>query len=113
MVGVELFLYLYGLRGYSIQTPAGRSRYTVCGRAVHPFLAAIYKTIGPFAFGVAVNQVLTDITKYSVGRLRPHFFAVCEPDYSSFSCEDSAGRPLYITADVCSGTDEKALKEAR
>lgn len=36
----------------------------------------IYKFFGYFSFGAAVTQTITDITKYSIGRLRPHFISV-------------------------------------
>ena len=58
-------------------------------------------------FGAAVVQLITDIAKYSVGRLRPHFLDVCKPDYSKFNCTDG-----YITADVCTG-DAYLIKHAR
>ena len=51
--------------------------HTVFKRPVHPFFVEVYKTEGPFLFAVAVTQVSTDIVKYSVGRLRPHFITVC------------------------------------
>lgn len=35
-----------------------------------------YKSIGMFGFGAAVSQLLTDVGKYTIGRLRPHFFDV-------------------------------------
>lgn len=35
-----------------------------------------YKYIGLFGFGAACSQLATDIGKYSIGRLRPHFFDV-------------------------------------
>lgn len=35
-----------------------------------------YKQIGVFAFGAACSQLTTDIAKYSIGRLRPHFYTV-------------------------------------
>ncbi|KTF85616.1 hypothetical protein cypCar_00011468 [Cyprinus carpio] len=37
------------------------------------YVACIYKAIGTFLFGAAMSQSLTDIAKYSIGRLRPHF----------------------------------------
>lgn len=40
------------------------------------WLVECYKKIGIFAFGAAVSQLTTDIAKYSIGRLRPHFMAV-------------------------------------
>lgn len=39
-----------------------------------------------YLFGTAVTQCITDITKYNVGRLRPHFFAVCNPDFKNITC---------------------------
>ena len=53
-------------------------------------------------------MVLTNMAKIMCGRLRPHFLAVCKPDYTKFNC--SSG---FITMDVCSTTDTKALKQAR
>lgn len=35
-----------------------------------------YRQIGIFAFGAAAQQLTTDIAKYTIGRLRPHFFSV-------------------------------------
>ena len=39
-------------------------------------LVNCYKQIGVFGFGAACSQLTTDIAKYSIGRLRPHFFTV-------------------------------------
>jgi hypothetical protein len=36
----------------------------------------LYRYIGFFLFGVACCQLTTDIAKYSIGRLRPHFISV-------------------------------------
>ncbi|KAL9699041.1 hypothetical protein quinque_002482 [Culex quinquefasciatus] len=33
-----------------------------------------YKSVGVFGFGAACSQLLTDVGKYTIGRLRPHFF---------------------------------------
>ena len=30
-----------------------------------------------YALGAASNQLITDVTKYTLGRLRPHFIDVC------------------------------------
>lgn len=35
-----------------------------------------YHQIGVFVFGAACSQLTTDIGKYSIGRLRPHFYTV-------------------------------------
>ncbi|XP_046335705.2 phospholipid phosphatase 1-like isoform X1 [Haliotis rufescens] len=64
----------------------------------------------PFFFGAAVTHMTTNIPKYAVGRLRPHFFAICQPDWARINCSEGN---RYITEDVCTGTDVKAIQEAR
>ena len=51
---------------------------------------------------MAVTQCLTDVTKYWVGRLRPHFIAVCNPDFSLIKCGTDTS-PIYVTDYVCRG----------
>lgn len=73
----------------------------------NPYISALYRQVGVFIFGCAVSQSFTDIAKVSVGRMRPHFLNVCQPDYSQINC--SAG---YITDYVCMGNFSK-VQEAR
>ncbi|XP_007486378.1 phospholipid phosphatase 1 isoform X2 [Monodelphis domestica] len=71
------------------------------------YIATIYKAIGTFIFGAAASQSLTDIAKYSIGRLRPHFLAVCDPDWTQFNCSDG-----YIENFPCRG-DAGIVNEGR
>ncbi|XP_054431320.1 phospholipid phosphatase 1 isoform X2 [Pteronotus mesoamericanus] len=71
------------------------------------YVATIYKAIGTFLFGAAASQSLTDIAKYSIGRLRPHFLDVCDPDWSKINCSEG-----YIENYVCRGNEQK-VKEGR
>ncbi|XP_068959489.1 phospholipid phosphatase 2 isoform X2 [Petaurus breviceps papuanus] len=50
------------------------------------YVAALYKVLGTFLFGAGVSQSLTDLAKYMIGRLRPNFLAVCDPDWSRVNC---------------------------
>ncbi|XP_038584987.1 phospholipid phosphatase 2 [Micropterus salmoides] len=43
------------------------------------YLSALYKVVGTFVFGGAVSQSLTDLAKFTIGRPRPNFLAVCAP----------------------------------
>lgn len=63
--------------------------------------------MGVFLFGCAVSQSFTDIAKVSVGRMRPHFLAVCRPDFSNIDCSQG-----YITNYTCAG-NESDVQEAR
>ncbi|XP_075400264.1 phospholipid phosphatase 2 isoform X2 [Tenrec ecaudatus] len=62
------------------------------------YVAAVYKVLGTFLFGAAVSQSLTDLAKYTIGRLRPSFLAVCDPDWSQLNCSG------YVQLDVCRGS---------
>ncbi|XP_067654994.1 putative phosphatidate phosphatase [Haliotis asinina] len=67
----------------------------------------VYDAVLVFLFGAALTLFITDIGKYSIGRLRPHFIAVCQPDTNT-ACTGG-----YVQDDVCLGTDVKAIAEAR
>ena len=43
------------------------------------YVAALYKVVGTFLFGACVSQSLTDLAKFTIGRPRPNFMAVCQP----------------------------------
>uniref|UniRef100_A0A3P9KAD9 Phospholipid phosphatase 1 n=2 Tax=Oryzias TaxID=8089 RepID=A0A3P9KAD9_ORYLA len=72
------------------------------------YVARVYKAVGTFLFGAAMSQSLTDIAKYSIGRLRPHFLDVCKPDWTRINC--SLG--VYIENFTCTG-DAKMVNEGR
>ena len=67
-------------------------------------LAQVYAI---FLFGGITTLLLTDIAKYSLGVLRPHFLVVCQPDSTKFNCSDG-----YITKAVCTG-DVDMITDAR
>ncbi|XP_041090945.1 phospholipid phosphatase 1 isoform X2 [Polyodon spathula] len=71
------------------------------------YVACLYKAIGTFVFGAAMSQSLTDIGKYSIGRLRPHFLDVCKPNWAEINCK--AG---YIENFTCTG-EKRIVNEAR
>ncbi|XP_046871917.1 phospholipid phosphatase 1-like isoform X1 [Hypomesus transpacificus] len=72
------------------------------------YMSRIYKAVGSFLFGAAANQSLTDIAKYSIGRLRPHFLAVCNLQWSSIDCKAGG----YVENFTCTG-DPTMVDEAR
>ncbi|KAM6975999.1 phospholipid phosphatase 1 isoform 2-T2 [Tautogolabrus adspersus] len=72
------------------------------------YLSSVYKAIGTFLFGAAMSQSLTDIAKYSIGRLRPHFLDVCKPDWKKINCSSGA----YIEDFTCTG-DATMVNEGR
>ncbi|XP_040577035.1 phospholipid phosphatase 1 isoform X2 [Lepeophtheirus salmonis] len=64
-----------------------------------PYLKSVFKVLIDFGFGAATSQCLTDIAKYSIGRLRPHFFDVCRPIFENLDC----GPRSYVLNYTCQG----------
>lgn len=64
-------------------------------------------------FGAISSELLTDISKFTAGRLRPHFITVCQPHVRTptgiMLLEDYCGAPeskyKYITDYACFGPD--------
>ena len=88
-----------------------------------PWLAVeLYRQFGYFALGAVSCLLFTEMSKYTIGRLRPHFLTLCQPDYSDKVCMDGKYEK-YIDLnedDVCLGlvlnggtTTKKELHEAR
>lgn len=115
----EFIHYLYGSSfGSSNANPSSESTtsYTESSQVSYPdstrrkiyqYFYNVYRVFLPFVFGAVVEHLTTDIGKYSIGRLRPHFLSVCKPDTAQYDCTSG-----YITADVCTG-DQSLIREAR
>ena len=67
-----------------------------CNWDVPEWLVGSYKQIGVFAFGAACSQLTTDIAKYSIGRLRPHFYTVRKQITTYVKEEKHAKDTVYI-----------------
>ncbi|XP_036164428.1 phospholipid phosphatase 1 isoform X4 [Myotis myotis] len=105
---------MYGASGKNEEMVLGEALCVYCN-LLHSnsfvrnnYVATIYKAVGTFLFGAAASQSLTDIAKYSIGRLRPHFLDVCDPDWSKINCSSEG----YIENYVCRGNAQK-VKEGR
>ncbi|XP_033926653.1 phospholipid phosphatase 2 isoform X3 [Melopsittacus undulatus] len=71
------------------------------------YLAALYKVVGTFLFGGAISQSLTDLAKYMIGRLRPNFLAVCNPDWSKVNCS------IYVQLEnICQGESRNVTESS-
>ncbi|XP_018019862.1 phospholipid phosphatase homolog 1.2 homolog isoform X2 [Hyalella azteca] len=114
LVGTLLPLFfILGLEWQRCRSSEVGKRVHVCGRPLHSYFWSLYNNVGCFLFGCAVSQLLTDVAKYSIGRLRPHFLSICNPDWSTITCVDPvSGGYNYVLPD-CSPKDEDRLKEAR
>ncbi|XP_075215522.1 putative phosphatidate phosphatase [Lycorma delicatula] len=92
-----------GIRLFESSTP--RDSWRTVGMRL---AASCYDLGGMYLLGAGLSQLTVNIAKYLVGRLRPHFMAVCIPDVNC-----SLLLPyVYVTNYTCTG-DEHLSTEAR
>ncbi|XP_012220977.1 putative phosphatidate phosphatase [Linepithema humile] len=82
------------------------------GYTIPPWLWNAYEKIGVFGFGAACTVLTTDIAKYTIGRLRPHFMSLCVPNVN---CSLIENRHRYIEHFECTAPEisDKLLKDVR
>jgi len=77
------------------------------GQKHPPWIAVeIYRHFGYFALGALGCLLFTEIAKYTIGRLRPHFLTLCQPVLTSELCDDEYGYKTFIEEDedvICLG----------
>ncbi|KAH8270591.1 hypothetical protein KR018_012083, partial [Drosophila ironensis] len=64
----------------------------------------VYNTLRWFLFGFVANNLLKQIGKHTIGRLRPHFFEACRPVFpDGGTCSDAGYRTAstYQTDYIC------------
>jgi len=62
-----------------------------------------------FIFGFFINLLFTELSKYTIGRLRPNFFAMCALDFNSIDCGNST-HPVYVTNYTCLGQNNNPFQ---
>jgi phosphatidate phosphatase len=81
------------------------------------YLICVFHAVSLFVLGVATTMLITEIGKRWIGRPRPYFLSVCNPDITSLNCTMATGLgkihlPIYTGDGFCQG-DSNAVKEAR
>ena len=66
------------------------------------FESEAIKLIVGYMFGTCASYSFTIIAKFTIGRLRPHFLDVCNPNFQDIDCGTDA-HPLFVTDYVCQG----------
>ncbi|VVC44560.1 Hypothetical protein CINCED_3A021318 [Cinara cedri] len=92
---------------YSLQNNE-QSRYSLLGTNIPNWLYSVYNNLLWFLFGAACSQLTTDIGKYTIGRLRPHFLYICKPNV-----ECDVSKTEYIEDFKCTGFREEKYTDSR
>jgi len=87
---------------------------TGTGGHVSVFISDWYSYTKIFALGATTTVLLTSTGKLTIGRLRPHFLAVCQPDIvmNNGTC-GTINNPAYVTSYTCLGRDQEKVHDSR
>ena len=85
-----------------------------------PWIAVeLYRYFGYLLLGALTTLLFTELAKYTVGRLRPHYLTLCDPELTEELCKDQWGYNKFVTESedvICRNMTEekeKKLHEAR
>lgn len=87
-----------------------QSRYSLLGTPIPNWLYSVYNNMLWFLFGAACSQLTTDIGKYTIGRLRPHFLDICKPNVD---CNSDINKTRYIEDFTCNGERPNKFTDSR
>ena len=84
-------------------------------------LVELYRCFGYFTLGALTTLLFTELAKYTIGRLRPHYLTVCGPRLTDELCRDEFGYQRFVVAEeeeICENLrtgahTKKQLAEAR
>ena len=122
--GLAIFFILFVETLRSLAERGKRRAHPIAGRVKVLWIATeLYRQFGYFALGGLGCLVFTEVSKYTIGRLRPHFLSLCQPAMNAQLCKGQYGFSRYVTDDeatICLGLVEnggnttiKQLHEAR
>ena len=119
MIGVETIRWRgrtgTNAAGGSVRLEHRSSSIQLGGKRIPSLVVELTHLIAVFLFGAACSQLTTDIGKYTIGRLRPHFLSVCFPDARDLAkyCSANSDPHLYVMDYTCTQDDDAKMKDAR
>jgi len=121
MVSVFFIVLVETLRSRAEADSGNRRSSPIPGNRTPWIAVELYRQFGYFTLGALTCLLFTEMAKYSIGRLRPHYLTLCKPNMTSQLCKDQYGYSRFVTEDedsICLGlthgnTTKKQLHEAR
>ncbi|XP_071848631.1 phospholipid phosphatase 1-like [Apostichopus japonicus] len=111
VLATEIFIYAHRQRMDIDYLHSKDDNHCCGGFMIPPLIFQIGRTLCVFGFGLLTTMAVTDVIKNVVGRLRPHFFSVCQMELFPENCTDGI-QNFYITDDVCNAPED-VIYEAR
>lgn len=91
-------------REFEDRVNAESTKYTLCNKPIHRIFPRLWLFMGFYLFGAVADQFIADIGKFTIGRLRPHFWDVCLPDQATIDkcgIDQESQRHVYVDNITC------------
>uniref|UniRef100_A0A673B3H6 Phospholipid phosphatase related 5 n=1 Tax=Sphaeramia orbicularis TaxID=375764 RepID=A0A673B3H6_9TELE len=75
---------------------------------VNPMVRRTFRFLGVYVFGLFATDIFVNTGQLVTGSLAPHFLAVCQPNYTALSCQDTV--QFISQSDACNGDTEDIMR---
>ncbi|XP_074545227.1 phospholipid phosphatase-related protein type 5-like [Halichoeres trimaculatus] len=105
--GVELIIFLLHLNSHSLYA---QEKAVVMGDCcyLNPMVRRTFRFLGVYAFGLFTTDIFLNAGQLITGSLAPHFLSVCQPNYSTFCCDDTS--TFISQSDACMGDPDDIIR---
>ena len=107
--GTILAVDAYNIITFVKSTPNSASKNS----NVQRYVLVTVECIVFLGLGVLIERSVIDLTKRTIGELRPHFISVCYPEIKKYHELCSNTQPSTYIETTCPGADQDHVKEAR
>jgi len=121
VVSVFFIVLVETLRSWAEARSGSRRSQPIPGNRTPWIAVELYRHFGYFTLGALTCLLFTELSKYSIGRLRPHYLTLCMPNMTKELCVDKWGYKRFVTESedsICQGlidgtVTKEQLHEAR
>uniref|UniRef100_A0A673B5W1 Phospholipid phosphatase related 5 n=1 Tax=Sphaeramia orbicularis TaxID=375764 RepID=A0A673B5W1_9TELE len=109
VVTVVLFIFIFLLH-HNSNNLYDQDKVVVVGDCcyVNPMVRRTFRFLGVYVFGLFATDIFVNTGQLVTGSLAPHFLAVCQPNYTALSCQDTV--QFISQSDACNGDTEDIMR---
>ena len=97
MVSVFFIVLVETLRSRAEADSGNRRSSPIPGNRTPWIAVELYRQFGYFTLGALTCLLFTEMSKYSIERLRPHYLTLCMPNMTNQLCQDQYGYSRFVT----------------
>ena len=98
-ISVIFIVIVETLRELAVRKDKENTREAYAVKKVPWIAVELYKHLAYFALGALTTLLFGEVAKYQIGRLRPHYLTLCNPELTAGRCKDEYGFYKFVEED--------------